>query len=152
MRIFVSTEHSEDSLPKALIARASREGWSLDQSPTSPEDPRWSDWYSTGCARAIASADVVVSVVTPGWGASTWMCHEAEVALCTPRPLLLWNPAGRRVPAGMSRYAERPLPSGLEEAIAVLSGVRLCPGAAEAAENCSEPTAAPLLMAITEAG
>jgi hypothetical protein len=124
MRIFVSTEYSEDPLSKAIVARVSREGWSLDQSPTNPDDPRWREWYSVGCARAIALADAVVSVFTPGWDGSTWMCHEAWVALHTPRPLFLWNPVGRCVPPGMLRFAKHPLPADLDEVIAVLANVR----------------------------
>lgn len=111
-------------LSKALVARVSREGFIVDQSPMSADDPRWLDWYSVGCARSVALADVVISVFTPGLDGSTWMCHEVEIALRTPRALFLWNPLGRRIPAGMLRYAQRSLPESLEDVMAVLARAR----------------------------
>jgi hypothetical protein len=123
MRIFISTEDAEDALSRAFLERASREGWALAQSPRSADDPRWPNWYAAGCAEAVDAADVVVSIVTPGWSSSTWMAHEAETALRGRRLLFLWNPAGRPVPLGMVGYARHPLPADLEAAVAVLGQV-----------------------------
>lgn len=105
----------------AFLARARAAAWDLEHSPDGCTDPRWRTWYAVECEHTVARADLVVSIVTPGWDGSTWMCHEADTALRCGRPLHLWNPAGRRVPIGMQRYAEQPLPTDLDEAIATLA-------------------------------
>jgi hypothetical protein len=95
----------------------------VEHSPRSPdlEPERWRDWYSRGCAEAVRSASVVVTVVTAGWDGSTWMAHEAQTALDLERQLLCWNPDRRAIPVGMVRYTRQPLPLDLESAVAFIA-------------------------------
>ncbi len=100
----------------------------LPLNPALGEDPRWRDWYETGCNIAIEATDVFVAVVTAGYDCSTWMAIEFETAwkankATSGRPrLFVLHQTARPLPAGFRQYEEAAtlLPFDVDEAVAFL--------------------------------
>ena len=88
--VFVSCEDARQSAP--LVAALEARGVRVVHSPLPGNDARWADWYQDGCRDAMADSDCFIAVVTRGYGCSTWMAHEAEMAVkllrATGRPKL----------------------------------------------------------------
>jgi hypothetical protein len=122
--IFVSSEHIEDAHVAELIGRLRQEGFTVSHSPRNSDDPRWQKWYESGCREEVGRVDVFIIGITPGWDASTWMCHESEEARLSVRirRRCYHNPANIPVRSqNMARqFLHERLPDDLGSAIAAL--------------------------------
>jgi hypothetical protein len=140
--VFVSTENSADDRSLRVIEGLRAAGLQVTCSPLNPalgDDPRWRDWYKTGCKSAIETADVFVAVVSDGYDSSTWMAVEFDTAwrlsreLGSPRLYLLKRNSSP-LPFGFRRYEESAtlLPLDPDEAAAAIlaaekiEGSRVC--------------------------
>lgn len=130
-RLFISTENTADERVVHAINLLEAAGYNVTTSPLNPaigDDPRWRDWYASGCKAAIESNDVFLVVVTAGYECSTWMAIEAETALkankaTRGRPrLFVLHRSARPLPAGFRQYEEAAtlLPFDVSEAVAFL--------------------------------
>lgn len=127
-RVFISTENAADERVVQVIEGLETAGDEVTTSPINGYDPRWKGWYERGCAVAVESCDVFVSVVTAGYDASTWMAIEATTAWRSrekhgkPRLFLLKRDP-RPLPAGFRTYEKTAsvLPFDLDSALAVLT-------------------------------
>ena len=128
MRVFISSQAIDDENAQEFVHAIRAEGIAVEHSPRNPihgQDPRWTEWYSSGLATTVANCDLFVVVVDKGWDSSTWMGIEmaawkARWAGQLPQAFY-WNPQSILVCDGMSHYLKEELPKELGAAVRKIS-------------------------------
>jgi hypothetical protein len=139
LRVFISTENSADDRASRFIDGLRDAGLQATCSPLNPllgHDPRWRDWYASGCKSAIETSDIFVAVETAGYDCSTWMAIEAETAwhatreLGKPRLYHLPRPEGGRPPVGFHGFTGSvvELPVNPDDAVAAVVAAEVTAG------------------------
>lgn len=132
--IFISCERVDLPHAVALIQRLWQQGFSVSHSPRNPSDgndERWINWYDGTGQSEIATSNIFIVVVTPGWDCATWMGFEAEEARKGLRQgyirrMLHYNPTHTAIHylENKQQWLGERLPDDLEEAIAVLESIK----------------------------
>jgi len=124
MRIFVSSQDVDGGPCSALINTLRSEGWVVDHSPRNPirgQDPRWSSWYDSGLAAALAGADIFIIVLDHAWDSSSWMAEEAHFGIerGMAKTAFYWNPSPI-VLRTTRHYLRTELPGNIEALVQAL--------------------------------